>query len=108
MTPWRPLPGPPPDPRPLGASLDRISQSLGGPPAAALATIFAQWETIVGDAVAAHSWPLNLARETLTIGVDQPGWATQLTYLEADLVRRIAEATGTDAVRHVRVTVRPK
>ena len=108
MTPWRPLPGPPPDPRPLHASLDRISQSLGGPPAAALATIFDRWESIVGEAVAAHSWPVNLVRETLTVGVDQPGWATQLTYLEADLVRRIGEATGTDAVRRVRVSVRPK
>lgn len=108
MTPWRPLPGPPPDPRPLGASLDRISQSLGGPPAAALATIFERWVSIVGEAVAAHSRPVSLDRTTLTIGVDQPGWAAQLTYLEADLVRRITEVTGTDAVRRVRVTVRPK
>ena len=108
MTPWRPLPGPPPDPRPLGSSLDRISRSLGGPPAAALTTIFERWEDIVGAAVAAHSRPLALRRDTLTIAVDQPGWATQLTYLEADLVRRIGEATGTDTVRRVRVTVRPK
>ena len=108
MTPWRPLPGQPPDPRPLHTSLDRISRSIGGPPAAALATIFERWESIVGETVAAHSWPLNLARDTLTIAVDQPGWATQLTYLEADVLRRIAEATGIDAVRRVRVTVRPK
>jgi predicted nucleic acid-binding Zn ribbon protein len=104
---WRPLPGRP-DPRPLGDSLDRISQSLGGPRAASLAAIFEKWETIVGPAVAAHSWPLALVRDTLTVGVDQPGWATQLTYLETDLVRRIGEVAGADAVRHVRVTVRPK
>ena len=106
MTPWRPLPGRP-EPRPLGGSLDRISQSLGGPKAAALATIFDRWTDIVGAAVAAHSRPLALRRDTLTIAVDQPGWATQLTYLEADLVRRIGEVAGPDAVRHVRVTVRP-
>ena len=47
-------------------------------------------------------------RGTLTIGVDQPGWATQLTYLEADLLRRIEEVAGAGAVQRVRVTVRPK
>ncbi len=107
MTPWRPLSAGPPDPRPLSDSLDRISQSLGGPSAAALATIFERWETIVGPAVAAHSWPVSLTRDTLTVGVDQPGWATQLTYLETDLIRRIGEVAG-PAVARVRVTVRPK
>jgi predicted nucleic acid-binding Zn ribbon protein len=107
VTPWRPLPGRP-DPKPLTGSLDRISRSLGGPPAAALTTIFERWEDIVGAAVAAHSRPLALRRDTLTIAVDQPGWATQLTYLEADLKRRIDEVAGAGAVRRVKVAVRPK
>ena len=109
MSPWKPLPGsggrPP---RRLGDSLDRISKSLGGPSATALATIFAGWPAIVGAAVAAHAEPLSLVRGTLTIGVDQPGWATQLTYLETDLLRRIEEVAGAGAVQRVRVTVRPK
>ena len=71
-----------------------------------LAAVFGRWTDIVGGAVAAHSRPLSLAEGTLTVAVDQPGWATQLTYLEADLRRRIAEVSGTDAVRRVRVTVR--
>ena len=110
MSPWKPLPGSGwrSSPRGLGDSLDRITRSLGGPPAGALATIFARWEAIVGPAVAAHAEPLSLVRGTLTIGVDQPGWATQLTYLEADLVRRIEEVAGAGAVGRVRVTVRPK
>jgi predicted nucleic acid-binding Zn ribbon protein len=107
VSPWKPLRGSSP-PRRLGDSLDRISRSLGGPPAGALAAIFAQWPTIVGAPVAAHAEPLSLVRGTLTIGVDQSGWATQLTYLEADLVRRIGEVVGVGAVQRVRVTVRPK
>ena len=107
MSPWKPLPGRR-APRPLVDSLDRITRSLGGPPAGALATIFARWSTIVGEAVAAHAEPVSLVRGTLTIGVDQAGWATQLTYLETDLLRRIAEAVGAGAVEHVRVTVRPR
>ena len=105
---WRPLPGDAPPPRRLQDSLDRITRSLGGPGADALSTIFNRWEDIVGPAVAAASRPLSLHRGTLTIGVDQPGWATQLTYLEADLKRRIDDVAGPGTVARVRVTVRPK
>ncbi|MGH9280469.1 MAG: DciA family protein [Acidimicrobiales bacterium] len=103
---WRPLPSEP-GPRQLDSSLDRISRSLGGPGATVLAAVFARWEEIVGPAVAAHSWPVSLARGVLTIGVDEPGWATQLTYLETDLRRRLDEVAGAGAVERVRVSVRP-
>jgi predicted nucleic acid-binding Zn ribbon protein len=73
-----------------------------------LATVFARWEDIVGTAVAAHSWPVSLSRGTLTIAVDQPGWATQLTYLETDLRRRLDEVVEAGQVQRVRVTVRPE
>ena len=33
---------------------------------------------------------------------------TQLTYLEADLLRRIEEVAGAGAVQRVRVSVRPR
>ncbi len=110
MSPWKPLPadGWRSSPRRLGDSLDRITRSLGGPPAGALATVFSRWAEIVGPAVAAHTEPLSLVRGTLAVAVDQPGWAAQLTYLEADLLRRIAEVAGPAAVQRVRVTVRPR
>ncbi len=108
---WRPLPGEPDPahgPRRLAESLDRVTRSLGGPDAGALAVIFGRWEQVVGAHVAAHAWPLSLADGTLSIAVDQPGWATQLTYLESDLRRRANELAGPDVVRRVRVTVRPR
>jgi predicted nucleic acid-binding Zn ribbon protein len=107
---WKPLPGSEGwrDPRPLGESLDRLSHTLGAPGATALAALFERWEDIVGPAVAAHARPLKLAGGVLTVAVDEPGWATQLTYLEADLVRRVEEVVGAGAVREVRVRVRPR
>ena len=107
---WRPLPTPPDPasgPRRIGESLDRVTRAIGGPDASVMAAIFGRWKEIAGSAVAAHSRPLSLSGGTLTIGVDQPGWATQLTYLEADLRRRIDEVAGPGAVLRVRVTVRP-
>ncbi|MFP5317912.1 MAG: DciA family protein [Acidimicrobiia bacterium] len=108
MTPWRPLPGDPPPPRRLGDSLDRIARSLGGPGAGALTAIFSRWTDIVGPAVAAHARPLALSRGTLTIACEQPAWAAQLAYLEADLKRRIDDVAGPGTVTRIRVTVRPK
>ena len=107
---WRPVPSQPDPasgPRPVNESLDKVTRALGGAEAAVLAAIFGRWKDIVGSAVSAHAWPISVVDGTLTIGVDQPGWATQLTYLERDLCRRIAEVSGADAVRRVRVTVRP-
>ena len=108
---WRPLPDEPDPaagPKPLRQSLDRVTRSLGGPEAAVLAAVFGGWDDIVGAVVAAHSWPFTLAEGTLTVGVDHSAWATQLTYLEGELRRRIAEVSGADVVRRVRVTVRPR
>ncbi len=109
---WRPLPDPSRDdtsgPRRLGDSLDRVTRSLGGPDAAALAVIFVRWSEVVGEHVAAHAWPLSLNRGTLSIAVDQPGWATQLSYLESQLRRRVNELAGEGVVRRVRVSVRPR
>ena len=66
------------------------------------------WADIVGPAVAAHCRPLRLGGGTLTIAVDQAGWATELTYLEADLRARIDDAVGAGVVTAVKVVVRPR
>jgi predicted nucleic acid-binding Zn ribbon protein len=98
----------PPDPRRLGESLDDVARSVGGAPAMALATLFGSWAAVVGHTVAAHSRPLSLTRGTLAIAVDEPGWATQLAYLETDLLRRMDEALGSGVVTAIRVRVVPR
>jgi hypothetical protein len=40
------------------------------------------------------------------IEVDEPGWATQLRFLEATLRERLATVTGGDAIRSIEVRVR--
>jgi predicted nucleic acid-binding Zn ribbon protein len=105
--PWRPLSRDPVErePRAVAASLGRLAASLGAPAPGVLSTVFARWEGIVGADIAAHARPLTLRDGVLTIGVDQPAWATQLTYLKADLLARIAAATRSDEVTEVRVKV---
>lgn len=107
MSPWRPLPGTPDDadPRPVADSLARLARRLGAPPPQVLTTVFAQWDAIVGPTVAAHAWPLALADGVLRIGVDQPGWATELRFLGADLLQKLAVAVGDTSIQRVDVKV---
>jgi predicted nucleic acid-binding Zn ribbon protein len=105
---WRPLPtpdGPPPDPVTVGRSLERLVASLGGPDTGALAAVFAGWDALVGPGVADHARPVSLVEGTLVVAVDQPGWATQLRFLEADLLARLHGAGGA-VVRRIEVRVR--
>lgn len=77
---------------------------LGSP--VVLGRLADRWRTVVGDAVAAHARPRNLQAGILTIEVDTPEWATQLRFLEAQIVARVAEAVESEAVTGVQIVVR--
>lgn len=108
---WKPLPSPggrdDPPPRPIRHSLDRLTRALGAPSVGALATLFSRWDEIVGPAVAAHTKPLTLRDQELVVAVDDGAWATQISYLEADLCRRANDVLGPAAVARIRIRVRP-
>jgi len=110
---WRPLPRPGDDdkgrpPRRIGESLGAVARDIGAPPPQALAALFQQWEELAGAAVAGHCRPVSLVRGTLVVAVDQPGWAAQLGWLQADLLRRLADELGPGVVTELVVRVRPR
>ena len=98
--------GEPSEPRSIRASLDRVARSLGGPDAGALSGLFGRWADIVGPQLAAHARPLSLSSGVLVVGVTEPGWATQLVYLESELLGRFREALGEGVVDRVEVRLR--
>ncbi len=107
MTPIAPLPGQPgPGPRRVADSLDQLATSLGVPSAGVLATLFSAWPELVGDGVAAHSRPRSLRDGVLVVTVDEPAWATQLRWLESDLLLRLGQVLGHGVVRSIDVRVR--
>ena len=93
------------EPRRLGESLEHWARRLGAPGAGALATVFARWPELAGPGVAAHARPVSLREGTLVVAVDEPGWATQLRYLSAALLERLAEALGEGSVARLEVRV---
>jgi predicted nucleic acid-binding Zn ribbon protein len=91
---------------PLSDSLDTVVRGLHGPGAKATAGVFGRWDEVVGVHVAAHARPVLLDAGRLVVEVDEPGWATQLRYLEADLIERLAAIAGAGAVRTIDLRVR--
>jgi predicted nucleic acid-binding Zn ribbon protein len=97
-----------PDPRPVGQSLDRLLDHLTGAPMAATTSLFEGWDELIGEPVAAHTRPLRLHEGVLTVGVDDPAWASQLKFLESDLLARIATAPGGSSVTAISFQVAPR
>lgn len=94
------------DPRRVGDALDRVVRFLGAPRADTVAAVFSGWEELVGARVAAHARPLALRDGALVVAVDDAAWASQLQWLEADLLARVGERVG-EPIDRLEVRVRP-
>ncbi|MBK5221419.1 MAG: DUF721 domain-containing protein [Acidimicrobiia bacterium] len=106
--PWSPLPdadGPPP--QKVGESVERVLRSLGAPPVATLSLLFEAWPEVVGESIASATRPLALEGGRLSVAVPDGGWASQLRWMEVDLLGRIAKRLGEGVVTGLDVRVRP-
>ena len=91
--------------RALADCIGDVLRSLRGGDGRATAGLFARWAEIVGDAVAAHVRPVSLDADRLLVEVDEPGWATQLRFLQRDVLDRLHDVVG---VRATALDVRVK
>jgi len=104
-----------PQPVPLQSGLDAIVRSLKAD-AATVRTVFSGWDEAVGpviaaharpvkldgpvllvevdEVIAAHARPVKLDGPVLLVEVDEPGWATQLKYLQSDVLQRLRQFGG--------------
>ena len=60
--------------------------------------VFSRWAALVGQDVAEHAHPESFADGRLLIRTDSTAWATQITLLASDLVRRLNEVLGDGTV----------
>ncbi len=92
------------EPIPLRAGLEAVVRSLSAADMTTVRNVFDGWDEIVGPAIAAHARPVKLDGTTLVVDVDEPGWATQLRYLQNELIERLV-AHGTARVERLELRV---
>jgi predicted nucleic acid-binding Zn ribbon protein len=106
--PWQPLPGSRPDePERVTSALDRVVRHLGAPSVDALDTLYRRWDELAGPSLATHTRPIALRDGALVVAVHDPAWATQVRFLEPQLLDRIAAELGAAAPTRLEVRVRP-
>lgn len=84
--------------------LNPAGRKLGLGDAVDSGRVFERWNGIVGDDIAAHVRPTSLREGVLRVTASSPTWATEISYLAEDLVRRINAAVGRPLVTELKVT----
>lgn len=96
------------EPRPLRQSLERLLDGLGAPEIDAVATLVDRWPEVVGQELASRIKTVAIRGSELVVKVEDPGWASQIAWLESQLLARIVELVGPDRITAVRVRVVPQ
>ncbi len=64
-----------------------------------MGSLFSRWTDAVGQTVADHARPVKLDGGKLLVEVDEPGWATQLRFLEHEVIDRLRSVAGLEVSR---------
>jgi hypothetical protein len=92
----------------IGGEVRRELARGGSRDAIPLAALTAAWPEVVGDAIARHAWPLRIARDgTLHVATASATWASELTFLGAEIAERLRAQLGADAPARLRWAVGP-
>lgn len=99
----RSAPGDDRDPQLLDSTLARLVADHGWALDLRVRGVFARWPELVGEEVAGHCTPETFADGRLVVRTDSTAWATQLTLLAPQLVRRLNEDLGAGTVTVIEV-----
>lgn len=92
-------------PKPLSDVLARVLRGMKVSDESKALGLFSHWPDIVGPAVAEHVSPKRLEKRVLTVEVDDAAWATQLKFLESQLLSTLKDHIG-DEVDSLNIKVR--
>ena len=102
------VPGEPTDPVPVGDALAAVSAELGLADPGVVGALVDRWAEVVGSAIAENARLRAVRGSTLTIAVESGAWATELRYLESEILARVATIVGEGVIDTVRVVVTPR
>ncbi|RPA64723.1 DUF721 family protein [Gordonia oryzae] len=92
------------DPQPFGRLVGGLARERGWQPRIAEGTLFGMWEQIVGSDISAHATPTSLRDNVLYIQAESTAWATQLRYVQSQILAKIATAIGDGMVTSLKIT----
>ncbi len=69
--------------------------------------ILSRWEEAVGSQVAGRTRPVAVRNRRLTVAVDSPAWAQQLSFLKKDLLQRFETLLGAGVIEDIFLTSGP-
>ena len=92
--------------RRVGEALSEVAAELHLDDPDDVAAVMAAWPAAVGEAVAAHVRPRRLHDGVLLVEVDAPVWATQLRYLEDDVLCRLGRKVRPGVVKSLQPVLR--
>ncbi|AUH67499.1 MULTISPECIES: DUF721 family protein [Gordonia] len=97
--------GPDPrDPQPLGSMVGRVAKQHGWESRISEGALFGMWPSIVGDDIASHADPTRLEGTVLHVRAESTAWATQLRYMQGQIIAKIAKVIGHGMVTSLRIT----
>ena len=105
---WKPLPhGQVDPPVRIDRPLARVLRHLGVPSTDALSSLAVIWAEVVGPAVASHAVPVTFQHGRLLVRVDDPAWASQLRWMEQQVLTRLRALPGYDKAVALEIRVGP-
>jgi hypothetical protein len=81
---------------------------MGAPKIDDTMMIIEQWPEIVGARLADRIEAVAVSGSELLVAVHDPAWASQVAWLEAQLLERIEVLVGPGKITSVRVRVQPR
>lgn len=91
------------DPQALGSLVGRLAQAPGWQARVGAATVMNTWDAIVGDDISAHARPDRLDGTILYVAAESTAWATQLRYVQSQILAKIAAAVGDGVVTQLKI-----
>ena len=73
----------------IGELLPRYLERKGLAAKVEAASVVPEWESLVGDGIAAVTQPLRVSEGTLFVAVSTSAWMMELNLMKAELMRRL-------------------
>lgn len=89
----------------LRDSLERFVDHLGAPPISILTQLHDRWPEIVGPGLGAATRPVELLNGVLVVACNDAAWASQVGWMEAQIIRRFSATFGSETVHQVKTRV---